>query len=202
MNTKLVFITILAFVLCLGLPVTAHAATNSITLKLQAGHNFVTPGLDSPTTFTAKSLCKNLNVKEIRSLSNSPTTAVWTTYNCKTGGKDFGFKSEYGYMVTTSMATSVTFQGTNDGKFTHPPLLGWNSYGIYYVKEALAGTMKASWLCGPNTDNDLVITEVQRWKNGAWDGYLCNDYNPSWPGTLNNFELKATEGYLVRAKKL
>ncbi len=170
----------------------------TVTLNLQASYNFIATQLQ--TGLTAKGICqKSPYIQQVQTLEKSPTDMIWKSFSCLTGGDNFKISPDYGYMVVASKSAQLALTGEKSRTFNHKLEIGWNAFG---VPQAADVTMKAGYLCGNYGDSGLVITEVYRWKNGAWDSYLCPDYNPSWPATLNNFDLKATEGYLVKAKKL
>lgn len=129
----------------------------SFTISFNKGWNLVCAPQHS--TFTAKTLCIELNAKEV--IRRNPTTGAWEeyVYNYSSDSKDFIIDVSQGYYVYFEIARSYTFQNMIERPVS--VATGWNLVG--FATDSKASTIIAK--------SDSMKNMVYRSDNGTYNSF-------------------------------
>ena len=175
-----------------------NAANNSgnkrtFTFELGAGWNFVSPPVDM-NNLTAKYVCQQNAAITKLGRWNNEGDGGFVEYDCETSPaqENFDLLGNVGYFLLASTPTQFIVSGKPADDYDYSITEGWNSLGLSIVLTDPSLQMTADWLCGNVVDSDLIVTEVDRFKNGGWDAHICGL-------EFNRFPIKAGEGYFIKA---
>lgn len=168
----------------------SHAPRNDGVVSLGVGWNFVSLPLRPSSSYTAESVCGEINAQ-----SGSVTRIVrwhnggWDPHVCGIPFNDFPIELGWGYLVRSDQAGDWVVDGQPITSGSSLDIdVGWNAIGL-----APSSAYTAERFCADISSQGGSLEQVVRWHNGGWDPHVCNV-------PFNDFPLALGEGYFVKSE--
>ncbi|UCC64994.1 MAG: fibronectin type III domain-containing protein, partial [Anaerolineae bacterium] len=165
------------------------SSIQSRDISLQIGWNHISLPLDPFTSYTAESMCDEINsqggnVAEI----DRWHTGGWDGHICGLPFNDFPIELGADYFIRSDATSVWTILGY--AVTAGVPLdlqIGWNSIGVPHTDAYTAES-----LCDEIISQGVTAVEIDRWYAGGWEGHICGL-------PFNDFPIEIGKGYFVKA---
>ena len=187
---KIVWVQVEDSVGNLSEPYPAYIGKWLSSMILQPGWNEISSPLSPQVSYTAESLCQEINgqggnVVEIDRFINGG----WSGHICGLPFNDFDIEMGNGYFIKSNATSNWSIEGYQVTEALSLTLqLGWNPIGISHTD-----AYSAESLCDDIIAQGVTVVEIDRWYNGGWQGHICGL-------PFNDFNIQPGTGYFIKSE--
>jgi hypothetical protein len=160
---------------------------DTVVVDIQAGWTYLALPLEPNTSYTAESLCADINGQGGAAVEIQRRQGVdWESHLCGDTANNFNIELGIGYQVRSNSASIWTLQGQAVSSAVPLNLqAGWNSISIPHTDAYTAQS-----LCTLLANQGIGAEQIDRWYAGDWDTHACEL-------PFNNFPIEIGQGYSI-----
>lgn len=161
----------------------------SRTLAILASWNFVALPVRPVTPYTANTLCVEIAddggaIAEVNQLQGSG----WDPHLCEIPEPGFTLEEARGYFIRSFVPSAWQLEGQRVSEPLPVAMeIGWNTFAMLHTEG-----YSAALVCTEMRAQGIQAMEIDRWKGGGWESYLCDI-------PAEDFAIQTGQGYFVRS---